>query len=375
MEDAKTKIKRCLYSTFRTDKFFANVILRVGIVPDDTIETMDTNGERIRYNPEFVTGLTDDACSIILVHEAAHIAFGHVWRHDGKDHELWNIAGDLAINSNLCRRRGFPRGALVPGAEPYGWLPAGKSLEWYVSELRKKAGSGEPAPSEKSPTGTFSRSPKAGTPEESEAKTKWEIAVTQSEMDAKEAGEMPGWASDELGVLREKSNVPWTAKLRRFATARAKNKYSYSKPNRRTRHLGIIMPGRTGKTVSDVALIVDTSGSMSGEDMNKALIELEGILRAHPAAKLKVIQCDTEVSSVATYSASDVPVPRDFQWKGRGGTDLGPAFSEAVGSKCAIVVTDGQFECPAKPPFPVMWILTGNRSNGNIKYGEIIKTK
>ena len=48
----------------------------------------------------------------------------------------WNIATDLAINSNLPD---LPSGALVPGREgtPFEDFPVGMSAEWYLDYLKK----------------------------------------------------------------------------------------------------------------------------------------------------------------------------------------------------------------------------------------------
>ena len=50
--------------------------------------------------------------------------------------KLWNIATDLAINSNL---NNLPEGALIPGEEgtPFERFPKHQASEWYYTALER----------------------------------------------------------------------------------------------------------------------------------------------------------------------------------------------------------------------------------------------
>jgi hypothetical protein len=94
------------------------------------------------YNPKFFAGLEDAGKKDVLKHEFYHIVYQHVtggrfaaFRDmDPQERKLHNIAMDLSINGHLPN---LPEMACFPGKGPFAHLPAGKSAEWYLSELRK----------------------------------------------------------------------------------------------------------------------------------------------------------------------------------------------------------------------------------------------
>lgn len=66
-------------------------------------ETARTNGNKVKYNPQFMESLSEDERTFTLAHEIMHIAFDHIKRgKDGKrDMDMWNIATDAVINQML----------------------------------------------------------------------------------------------------------------------------------------------------------------------------------------------------------------------------------------------------------------------------------
>ncbi len=94
--------------------FWGVLSLRLAPVEDPSIETMETNGISIRYNPNYVAGLSRSLLRTIIAHETMHCAALHHTRRDGRDPKRWNIACDHAINP-LLAEAGFelPDGALL----------------------------------------------------------------------------------------------------------------------------------------------------------------------------------------------------------------------------------------------------------------------
>lgn len=83
--------------------FFGSVVASVGYKENKDIPTAGTDGETIYYNPEYLEGLSVDEQTFVFAHEVCHIAFNHILRSEGKNHELWNIATDGVINQFLKR--------------------------------------------------------------------------------------------------------------------------------------------------------------------------------------------------------------------------------------------------------------------------------
>ena len=80
----------------RIDKRASYAIPTAGVMVNP-----DTAQFEMLYNPKFFADLTDLQRADILKHEFYHVLFEHVTGRmpDGVNLKLWNIATDLAINS------------------------------------------------------------------------------------------------------------------------------------------------------------------------------------------------------------------------------------------------------------------------------------
>ncbi len=87
--------------------FFGSVVANSNFIAEPAVGTAGTDGKNIYYNPNFIETITDDQQTFIFAHEICHIAFDHVFRSEGKDKKLWNIASDAVINAFL-KQDGLP---------------------------------------------------------------------------------------------------------------------------------------------------------------------------------------------------------------------------------------------------------------------------
>ena len=83
--------------------FFGSVAANVDYRANTNIPTAETDGKVVHYNPNFLEKLSIDEQTFIFAHEICHIAFNHILRSEGKDHDVWNIATDAVINAFLKR--------------------------------------------------------------------------------------------------------------------------------------------------------------------------------------------------------------------------------------------------------------------------------
>ena len=111
-------IKRKLLIKYPT---FGSVIANLEFQASKDIATVGTDGKVLLYNPEFVSGLSDKERTFLFAHEVCHVAFEHIFRSEGKDSRLWNIATDSVINA-LLKQDGLPMiegGVDIPEAVNY----------------------------------------------------------------------------------------------------------------------------------------------------------------------------------------------------------------------------------------------------------------
>ena len=97
-------IKRKLLIKYPT---FGSVIANLEFQANKDIATAGTDGKVLLYNPKFVNGLSDKERTFLFAHEVCHVAFEHIFRSEGKDSRLWNIATDSVINA-LLKQDGLP---------------------------------------------------------------------------------------------------------------------------------------------------------------------------------------------------------------------------------------------------------------------------
>ena len=79
--------------------FFGSVVASVDYKENRGITNAGTDGKTIYYNPDFLESLSVEQQTFVFTHEVCHIAFNHILRSEGKDHQIWNIATDAVINA------------------------------------------------------------------------------------------------------------------------------------------------------------------------------------------------------------------------------------------------------------------------------------
>jgi predicted metal-dependent peptidase len=102
--------------------------------------------------------------------------------------------------------------------------------------------------------------------------------------------------------------------------------------------------------VPELAVVCDTSGSMSEELLAMALAEVEGLLRALGMARqLRVLACDAAAGPAQRVSAA-----RQVTLTGGGGTNMGAGLAAAYALRprpaVTVVLTDGYTPWPDAAP-------------------------
>ena len=141
------------------------------------------------------------------------------------------------------------------------------------------------------------------------------------------------------------------------------------------------MPSMGVQSPGHIVFAIDTSGSMSIEDISEIISEIRGFRDVFPC-KLTIIQADVEIQSTIEYEEMDgIEVPSRMEISGRGGTSFEQVIEwvdESIfGSKVLIYATDGFGSFPKiNPDFPVIWLLTPYSIEiKEIPFGSIVKLK
>jgi predicted metal-dependent peptidase len=320
---------------------------------------------RLRADPELTAGWTAAQLGSVLVHHVCHLLRTHGERAQAAgvsdpDARRWVRAADAEINDDL-----IPAGLDLPGrpvlpadlGAPDGLLAeqyfeasttdrSGKNKDLAAAGDWLDCGSGAdgvPRPGDGPP-----------------ARPAWQADLLRRQVaqdviaHSKQAGDVPGgllrWAQE---ILNPKVN--WrkvlAAELRRaVAEVAGAVDYSYRRPSRRAAVAGNVILPALRRPVPDVAVVCDTSGSMTEDLLAAALAEVEGLLRALGLARqVRVLACD-----YAAGPARRVSSARQVQLVGGGGTNMGAGIAAAVALRprpaVTVVLTDGYTPWPAEAP-------------------------
>jgi len=151
--------------------------------------------------------------------------------------------------------------------------------------------------------------------------------------------------------------LPWYVLLSQLISEVVRDDYDMMVYDRRLIDLGIYLPDIYNEEVY-AAVAVDTSGSITEEELCSFLSETWAILHSRNVSRIRLMSCDADVHFDKTFMPQD-PVPRSVP--GGGGTRFEPVFERLYESQdrpaCLIYFTDTFGSYPEEaPPYPVFWV-------------------
>ncbi len=166
------------------------------------------------------------------------------------------------------------------------------------------------------------------------------------------------WADGRLEPAVSWQRVLSSAVRRGLADVAGQVDFTYRRPSRRASVVPDVVLPSLRQPLPQVAMVLDTSESMSGQMLGQALGEVAGVLRALGLGRrhLRVVCCD-----VTAYEAQRVLDARDVRLVGGGATNIGAGLEAATALKprpdLVIVLTDGHTSWPSAGPGGVRVIV------------------
>lgn len=354
------------------DPFYATILLTLKIEERESVKSMGTDGIHLFYNKNWVKSLSERDLIFIIKHEALHVALLHQLRIQDRDHHLFNIAADHAVNNILADKHDVPINAIM-NSRYKGWSVEEIYAELFERQEEDKMKGRKAQEKIPLPPGEV-LAPSLEPEEEDEMKATISSALEQ----AKEMGDIPLQVKREVMDSLLKPNVSWKDVLSRFLTENSRNDYEWKYPNKRYAWNKVYLPRLNQPELGKIIVAVDTSGSVDKDELNRFLTELRAILSAYPTTIITVIYCDYYVKSVQDVSIENLEVDPI----GGGGTSYAPVFEWIekfeVDPVCLIYFTDGYCDIFGKtePEYNVLWMLPGGSYNHYFKvptgFGEVI---
>jgi predicted metal-dependent peptidase len=365
--------------------FFGTLALFAEFRVTDGIDTAATDGRVVWFNPGFVDEQDPNQLCGLVAHELLHAALQHVYRRREREARLWNIAADIVVNGVIRSDTAYelPKGGVeVPKLahlsvdEIYEQFAAGKSkvpkitLLDLMPELVGGDGDGTQGSARGSGNGCLEQS------KAEHLERHWRAALQQAGAVARRINR--GFGRNGLNGVREfesatSAQLGWRELLWQYMVA---TPYDFGGFDRRFIHRKLYLEDVVAESV-EVAICIDTSGSIGGEALGAFMAEVQGIRDAYP-----------QISGALFFADADLYGPHEFSMalgmpaaKGGGGTSFVPFFDwvkqqEQGGTQpLCIYFTDGFGTFPRSPPAsPVLWVvMPGGLESPGFPFGDVAR--
>lgn len=317
------------FRLLKDEPFFAAISRNVTKIANRSVPTAgvmvnkETHFFELHYNPDFFDKLgsvdflgkelegdaryerRDTEIRAVLKHEFYHLIFNHLTERlpDAKMTQLWNVAADLAINSEIGQE--LPNIACIPGHTNFEDYESGLSAEQYYEKLKedkekhdkeKQEGQGQGGQSSNGDQSDSANSNSSQSGDKfsstlddhsmwgdsEENKVANEIATERLKKMVEDAVEEVtkkgrGWGSVSArmrGEIIERVKVKavdWKSVLRYFIKASV-NADKHNSMKRINRRYPYIHAGRKTSRTANIAISIDQSGSVD-DDMLAAFFE------------------------------------------------------------------------------------------------------
>jgi len=391
------------------EPFYGLFLISLNKEINDAVQTAcvakDGINTKLVISPKFWETISDNVKIAVLKHELLHIAFKHLQMYDDyPEKELLNIAADLEINQYIedSYKDETWEGLEITDA-PWNTLnlPVKAGTRKYYELLLQECKNNPNGDVCKfvdamkdANEGGCSKTITLGNGTEVEVKASHEFWKQYEGMDEAEKklmekqiehqlketaeqvqrqrGHIPGELKELIDslYLSEEAVIDWRAYLRRFNGMASKvfTKKTRRKPNKR--FYG--NPALKIKQKKNTLVAIDTSGSVSKDDLKEFLSEIHHIWKT--GTQVTVVECDASIGRVYEYTGK---AEEAKEVTGRGGTSYEPVMKYLKDHKDKyqnlIYLTDGECEIEqTKPCKPVLWVhCSGRRINEGLPGAKV----
>lgn len=423
---AMKSLRRAGVHLLRRQPFYGVIFMGLELMAEVSVEgrpveTAATNGKILIVNPKWFMSLSEDHRCTVVMHEVMHVALLHHLRRYERDPELWNEAGDHAINiiikdsgspsldDWLCdlKYRRWPTEHIYndlvklqekfpdPPSEPSGDVSepssggeAGGDGTQAADGENNKAGPlgkilDKPEPAKKKKAGeVWDATNDDGSPLTDEQRKKEERKLTSEVAMArathKTLGSGSGSASlDEAVDSLISQSAGWEELLRDFWNNRGAGdpNETWRRFDRRAAAIGIWSPYKDKVGMRHVVLGFDKSGSVTTRERRAIFAQLQMLRDESPAERISIVPFNSSVSKKEVIELSEhEEIPDELP---RGGGTRFAAVMNWVNEldevpDVVIMLTDMQdYEYGKEPQCPVLWAST-EYAYDEPDFGEVV---
>ena len=410
-------ISRYLLKLRRSNPFLATVSLMANYRFDSSTELFETDGRVITINTDYFSPLTESERTGLLLHLTLHSALLHPHRLASRDPGIWNVAADIVVNNIIVEAGDFtppkntaiePKYRDLSVEQVYEALLAlfkdHLALQTAALKLPKEneqqnpdfsdqqSGSAEPTTSQRRQVieqlyacqkdlvgrSTQDQSGRPQKPAHTFEKSAqyWQGALRRAEaaarLNSQSQGNIPAGLHLEIGQMMSPI-MDWRSLLWQFVV---RTPDDYGGYDRRFVHQGLYLDHLESERLN-VLVAIDTSGSISEEELTHFMSELLSIANAYHFIVIELYYVDADIYGPYELSEQlDEMMPR-----GGGGTNFDVFYEKVVNNKhqseldLVVYFTDGFGDFPTQEPgAETMWVVTfGGLDSDSFPFGTVAR--
>ena len=377
--ELENRIRKAKIHMLVEHKLYGKLLMHIKTVFSDKHDTAWSNYMDIIYiNPEFLSRISEEELIYVLEHLLLHIILAQFEEHDKED-EAHYKAEDIVINATLLKNNWLEKRSIslkdyggeqkhkTPGGVE-GWM---RTVDEVYEEIRESNESSDTG-------GKDSQEPwdhhgQKDVNNKQEFRIKWSKWIKEAMSSCNEVAMGAGIIPKKLlRAIDEESDVrnDWRILLNEFIQEEVYD-YSFNPPDRRYDDSEFFLPEFNEKDtiVKKILFMIDTSGSMSDEEVSKCYSEVKGAID----------QFDGKLAGWLGFFDREIVEPKEFvdeiefkrirPW-GCGGTSFDIIF-EYVEEKMMddppvsiVILTDGDAQFPGIEEamgIPVLWVIDNDR--------------
>jgi predicted metal-dependent peptidase len=380
---AKIRIDRSRSQAMRHPEFclMAGVMMIGRVYIEAGVPTAATDGVNTYFGPRFTESLTEQEVNFLVLHEEGHKAFRQLfmYRHlCAIDKQRANMAMDYIINGWIIDTD--PKGtfARMPKGGLYNPDWSKLTVQEVFDLLKGQGGQGQGPGEGDGPLDNHD----------------WESASKLTEEEEKDLAKEIDGALREGTILVGKAQgkinrritemlqpkIDWREVLREFVNTLASGKdlASWRQFNRRYTSSGLYLPTTISESMGEIAIGIDTSGSIDEEQLAAAVSEFVSICESVKPSRVRVLWWDTHVAKEQVIEGDTSKLAHTLEPAGGGGTRAGCVsdyiLKKGYTPEAVVMFTDGYLEDRIKWDIatPTMWVVNGADNFNAPRDGRVV---
>lgn len=376
-------------------------------------KTACTDGSRLIFDPAFAEKLSDQELQFVILHEVLHCVFRHCIRGKGLHSVLYNIACDIVVNSTILAMWG-QESMMIAGEKAMHLAPDGKEGREYNAEEiyqmlihqnhtngiyqmqtdQNNANKSSQMQTNQNPPASMQTDNEGfekssfdrhdiwqGICDKAQLQDNWNRKIQSAFRQCGDSTGMPQQVRTIVQDIARRSGLNWKQLLHDFLQSDTYD-YNFLPPDCRYAFSDFYLPAynmdEEHQTADDIWICIDTSGSVTGEELTCTMAEILDAMR-QAGLKGRISFFDSNITEPEPFEfENDL---KNLTAQGGGGTSFHIIFRYLKEKlypdlpRAILIFTDGYARFPeqkAALDVPVLWLICKG-GNADVPWGQVIQ--